>query len=142
MSVGATRKIGPSATTSARSLAALRGANNQTQFVENIDTTNNVFVGDETGEQHKQNARQQQSAAQDNSPSFNDDTPDLASSLETLALSGVFEDTPQPSTSQKVNVYNNNQAIVKDEEIERTGRSYLKHFYEKNEPLIDVDELV
>ena len=54
-----------------------------------------------------------------------------------------YEFTPDtPVENNKVNVYSSNQSIIKDEEIERTGRNYLKHFYEKNEHIVDVDEFV
>ena len=41
-----------------------------------------------------------------------------------------------------VGVYDNNQSIVRDEEAEIKGRTYLKHFYEKNEHMQDIDTLV
>ena len=63
-----------------------------------------------------------------------------------MILSGALqenepaEDYREPDS--KVNVYTNNQSIIRDEEVERTGRNYLKHFYEKNEHISDVDKLV
>ena len=74
----------------------------------------------------------------------NSATVDISSSIESIALSELFDnaDTSPHDNSRKVNVYSNNQVIVKDEDVERTGRNYLKHFYEKNEHLSDVDELV
>ena len=50
--------------------------------------------------------------------------------------------TAVSDNSHKVGVYDNNQAIIKDEELDRTGHSYLKHFYEKNEPVAEVDEFI
>lgn len=62
--------------------------------------------------------------------------------IEALAASGVYEETAVSDNSHKVGVYDNNQAIIKDEELDRTGHSYLKHFYEKNEPVAEVDEFI
>ena len=69
----------------------------------------------------------------------------VASAIEALAASGVFEDAETDDNSdhfQKIGVYGNNQSIVRDEEAEKIGHQYLKHFYEKNEVLEEVDELV
>lgn len=69
----------------------------------------------------------------------------MASAIEALAASGVLEDSETEDNSNhfhKIGVYGNNQSIVKDEETEKIGHQYLKHFYEKNEILEEVDELV
>lgn len=141
MSIGATRKI--SSTTSAtKADKSSRIVNKQSQFVENIDTTNNVLVRDESGnnQEYNQNNNPQKKPVTD----VNSATVDISSSIESIALSELFDnaDTSPHDNSRKVNVYSNNQVIVKDEDVERTGRNYLKHFYEKNEHLSDVDELV
>jgi len=69
----------------------------------------------------------------------------MAKNLEALTLSGIMEseeDEKKPSDSKKINVYSNNQSIVKDDDVERIGRSYLKKFYEDNQPITDVNKLV
>ena len=40
------------------------------------------------------------------------------------------------------NVYDNNQAIVEDENDNAADNPYLKHLYEKNKILEEVDEFV
>ena len=73
--------------------------------------------------------------------SLNNGSAYIPSAIEALSASGVYDDE-QDHHSNKVNVYGNNQSIIKDDEIERTGHNYLKHFYETNKVLEEVDELV
>ncbi len=64
--------------------------------------------------------------------------------LEALSASGVYE-TEEPSPNyqnRQVNVYDNNQAIVEDENDNAADNPYLKHLYEKNKILEEVDEFV
>ena len=141
MSIGATRKIS-STVSASKADKSSHVVNKHSQFVENIDTTNNVLVRDESGsdqEYYQRNNHPQQPVTDVTSA-----TADISTSIESIALSGLFDNSdPLPhDNSRKVNVYSNNQVIIKDEEVERTGRNYLKHFYEKNEHLADVDELV
>ena len=142
MSISSTRKISSSPSSSSKVDSRVLYANNHSQFVENIDTTNNVSVNDEN---HKGNHQRFQDSQSEQPPTdFKSATPDISTSIEALALSGMLEEdnTVKNSVNNKIGVYNNNQSIVKDEEIERTGRNYLKHFYEKNEHLTDLDEFV
>ncbi len=140
MSITSARRIGSTTSSSSKVDKRSIEPNNHSQFVEHIDTNNNVLIKDEN-ENDRQNRRQQ--PPKPPVTDFNSATPDISTSIEALALSGVFEDTQEtPPNTSKVGVYNTNQSIIKDEEIERTGRSYLKHFYEKNEHIIDVDEFV
>ncbi|MBE6443099.1 MAG: hypothetical protein E7020_00320 [Alphaproteobacteria bacterium] len=141
MSIGSTRKVNTSPSTTSRVDARSLYANNHSQFVENIDTTNNVSVNDESGRNHNQ--QQNRNPSRQPPTDFSSATPDISNSIGAMAVSGVFEDDDiMHNNNHKIGVYTNNQSIIKDEEVERTGRSYLKHFYEKNEHLIDVDELV
>lgn len=141
MSISPAKKVS-SVSASASKAGKTVFANNHSQFVENIDTTNNVLVRDDN---ENSGGHQQQPSSPKTPPTdFNSATPDISTSIEALALSGIFEDEENTSSANnhKVGVYNNNQSIIKDEEVERTGRNYLKHFYEKNEHFIDVDEFV
>ena len=113
--------------------------------MENIDTRNNVLVRDDTEGHSRQNNSPPEKDQSDNpDKKFAATVPYVTNSIEALAVSGVFEEEPReiPQASHKIGVYDNNQAIIKDEELDRTGRNYLKHFYEKNEHLIEVDELI
>lgn len=141
MSIGSTRKVS-SASSVAKTDKSVYSANNHSQFVENIDTRNNVLVRDDNSGGQK-NSGSTGGEAKQFQPDFTSATPDISTSIEALALSGVFDESAPPvENNNKVNVYSSNQSIIKDEEIERTGRNYLKHFYEKNEHIVDVDEFV
>ena len=67
-----------------------------------------------------------------------------ASAIEALSASGVYDEAQQPQNyrNKQVNVYDNNQAMVKDERDYSADNPYLKHLYEKNQILEDVDEFV
>lgn len=139
MSITSTRRVNSSNSSSSKVEKYFFEPNNHSQFVEHIDTNNNVLIKNEHSDDGQERRRQPSSPVTD----FNSASPDISTSIEALALSGVFEESNEfPPNNNKVGVYTTNQSIIKDEEIERTGRSYLKHFYEKNEHPIDVDEFV
>ena len=145
MSIGSTKKI-ESAISAPRKIKPFnRVMTGSGQFVEDIDTTNNVLVKDESDQRDSSSSFLEQQK-KEGFPDFQSVTADISTSIEALALTGALESNEEKAnhniTSHKVNIYNNNQSIIKDEDVERTGRSYLKHFYEKNEPLVDVDEFV
>ena len=140
MSIAPARRVSSSPAT-ARSTRNYSAGQSE-QFVENIDTTNNILVRDDPNHDHHQ---QRQNYPQPDAEEKSEFTPSagyINNTLEALAASGVFEEDPGLSNSSKVNVYGSNQSIIKDEELERTGRRYLKHFYEKNTPMEEVDELI
>ena len=139
MSISSTRKVSSSASTTSRIDRRSLLANNHSQFVENIDTTNNVLVRDESsGDNHKHN---HQSPNSEDSTNYKSSNPNIINGIEAIA-SSITPDEQGYNQFHKIDVYSNNQSIVYDEEVEHTGRNYLKHFYEKNEHMIDVDELV
>lgn len=140
MSIAPTRRVG-SSTTAPRADKSFAATRQNSQFVEMIDTNNNVLVRDEDTPQHNQQSPNQEKQQKEPEKGISADTAYVASSIEALAVSGVFEEENSPSNNN-VGIYDNNQSIIRDEELERTGRSYLKHFYEKNEHFIDVDEFV
>lgn len=143
MSVGATRKIESSVSSASKAERAVRSAGHRSQTVEDIDTTNNVLVRDDSefSGQNNQNSFQQNNKQ----PDFKNSTIDI-SSIETLAINGSLQEETENSefnkSKKQINIYNNNQSILKDEEVERAGRNYLKHLYEKNEYPTDIDEFV
>ena len=144
MSISATRKVG-SSTSSPRTERGYSANGKDTQFIEHIDTQNNVLVREDTTDQHHNNNdyyhTEQQDEKEDNS--FSPSKAYVPNSINAIAASGILEqDMKSNHTPHKVGVYDNNQSIIKDEELERTGRNYLKHFYEKNEHLIDIDKLI
>ena len=144
MSIAPTRRVG-SSTSAPRADKSYAADRLNTQFVEMIDTNNNVLVRDENNEHHAQPPLADEAPDKHFSSEISPDTAYVASSIEALAVSGVFDESEpasEASDNHKVGVYDNNQSIIRDEELEKTGRNYLKHFYEKNEHLKDVDELV
>ena len=141
MSISSTRKISSSASNTSRIDKSYSATNRNSQFVENIDTTNNVLVKDE----HNGGRQEREFKSKDNeqSPNYKSSNPGILNGIEVIAASiSVDEQTNNRFQGNKVDIYSNNQSIVHDEDVEHTGRSYLKHFYEKNEHVIDVDELV
>ena len=141
MTVGATRKVSSYSSTSSKVGKFRLPTDNHSQFVENIDTNNNVLVRDDgtddnhsSGNQQKQQEKPKEFSAMGNNIS-------VGAGVLTMNIIDESDETPQ-NRNLKVDVYINNQAIIKDEEVEKIGRSYLKQFYEKNEHPADVDELI
>lgn len=135
MSVGSARKV------SLSSPNRVMTSSNRSQSVEDIDTRNNVLVRDD-GQEGSSERRSFDSQQKNEKFSYE---PNIANSLDALALSGMIEENSNEvssSSNKNINVYSSNQAIVRDEDVERIGRSYLKRFYEKNEPIEDINELV
>lgn len=134
MTVSATRKVSMSSPTQ------ILKTGSRSETVEDIDTNNNVLVRDDN--QGDSSQRQFSSKQQAGFSSYEQN---VSTSIEALTLSGILEDSDNEKSSsnnRNVSVYSNNQSIVKDEDVERIGRSYLKRFYEENEPITDVNELV
>jgi len=134
MSISSTRKV----SMGSPSLAPMSSA--RSQLVEDIDTRNNVLVRDDSQNDSGSRQYNQQPKSDFLTPEI-----DNATSIDALTISGVIEEEGEErniKNNQKVNVYSNNQSIIKDEDVERIGRSYLKRFYEQNEPITDVNELV
>lgn len=140
MSISSTRKISLNSPTSSRVDRSYFVANNVSQSVENIDTTNNVLVKDEN--ERNEGKQGQQRKQQEQSTNYKTATPDVINSIEAIASSVPPEEQNNINNMHKVDVYSNNQSIIHDQDVEHTGRSYLKHFYEKNEHMQDIDTLV
>ena len=139
MSISSTRKISSSVSNTSRIDRRSFLANNHSQFVENIDTTNNVLVRDESNGEGRN--REQQPQKDEHPTNYNSSNPNIINGIEAIA-SSISPDDQGYNQFHKIDVYSNNQSIVRDEEVEHTGRNYLKHFYEKNEHMVDIDELV
>lgn len=144
MSIGSTRKIESTVSSASKADRAVRSFTHNSQTVESIDTTNNVLVRDENENQERQDKNSSQQRAYQ--PDFKNSTADISSSIEALAITATIQENENNQQSSKpqnqIDIYSNNQSILKDEDVEKTGRTYLKHLYEKNEYLTDIDELV
>lgn len=141
MSIASTRRVS-SSTSASRAERNYAAGNKNSQFVENIDTNNNVLVRDEPDRHSSRQEFQKENTDKERQKDITPSTAYVSNSLEALAVSGVFDNEETVPANKNVSVYDNNQSIIRDEELERTGRNYLKHFYEKNEHLIDIDELI
>lgn len=144
MSITATRKVSSTTASTKRSERYVAGVEGH-PFVEMIDTTNNVSIRDE-GREENESRKQAFDAPEkpDNKNDVSSNSGYIPSAIEALSASGVYENTESAPTqnSGKIGVYDNNQSIIKEDKKEREGHSYLKHFYEKNELVEEVDELV
>ena len=145
MNVSSTRKVSSSSSPIKRTERHYAPGAEGHPFVEVMDTTNNVLVRDESDEYKRQ---QPPFARQDNEEKQGSISSGKAyvssGAIEALSASGVYE-TEEPSPNyqnRQVNVYDNNQAIVEDENDNAADNPYLKHLYEKNKILEEVDEFV
>ena len=139
MSISSSRKISSSNTQ--RIDKSYSATNRYSQFVENIDTTNNVLVKDDHN--NDSNKKEQHSQKNEQPTNYKSSSPDIIKGVEVIAASmSIDEQNNKQFPANKIDIYSNNQSIVHDEDVEHTGRSYLKHFYEKNEHVVDIDELV
>lgn len=145
MSITSARKItgSPSPTRRTERIYTL-GIQGET-FVENIDTTNNVSIDDDSP-RHNNDSKESFTSSEKEKEykSMSATAPTyVANAIEALAASGIYDNADNMSnagsTSHKVGVYDNNQSIIREE---RSGHPYLKHFYEKNEIVEEVDEFV
>lgn len=144
MSITATRKVSSTTASSKRPERYVAGVEGH-PFVEMIDTTNNVSIKDEARDENE--SRKQAFETPEKSDNKNDISSNsnyIPSAIEALSASGVYENAESvpAQNSGKIGVYGNNQSIIKEDKKEREGHSYLKHFYEKNELVEEVDELV
>lgn len=148
MSISSTRKVSSSTAPSRRADKIYTSGGQSESFVENIDTSNSVSVRDDEKNQHRE-SRQSFSEPQDENfhSEISSKTASVSSVIEALAMSGVYDARAEEGydfkeNSHKIGVYDNNQSIIREEEDVRRGKSYLKHFYEKNEIVEEVDEFV
>lgn len=145
MNISSTRKVSSSSSPIKRTERNYSAGAEGHPFVENIDTRNNVLVKDETEQQGKKNStfgsqeKEEKQAGISSSQAFVS-----ASAIEALSASGVYDDidTSPNSRNRQVNVYDNNQSMMKDERDYSADNPYLKHLYEKNKILEDIDELI
>ena len=149
MSISSTRKVSSSTGSQTRNAPVkhtdpnyLVGTEGES-FVEIIDSSNNVSVNNDNNQHSKEKeASPFDKKEKGTNNSLSGGSAYIPSAIEALTASGVYDDIPDDHHTTRVNVYGNNQSIVKDDEVERTGHNYLKHFYETNKVLEEVDELV
>lgn len=148
MSISSTRKVS-GATLTTRKNDRLYATNNESDsFVEHIDTANNVLIKKDFDREHQNQQDYQQpnqETADKSDVSGNQPQTYVANAIEALEASGAYEATEEDSHARNANnigIYGNNQSMISKEQKERKSQSYLKHFYEKNELIEEVDRLV
>ena len=147
MSISSTRKVS-GATLTTRKNDRLYASNNEgNAFVEHIDTANNVLIKKDFEQEHQNQQEYQQpnkNNAEKTEVSGNQPQTYVASALEALEASGAYEseEDSHARNANNIGIYGNNQSMITHEQKERKSTSYLKHFYEKNEPLEEVDQFV
>jgi len=149
MSVTSTRRVSTSLSYSNSVRGSYDVAGGKQSFVETIDTANNVVVDDEA------NARGNSSFSRDfiSEEEFSETMSEVELREEhhdnklksTVNVSPLLDnDDVKASIAQNssVSIYGTNQAISSMEKEERLDNPYLKYFYENNEIIEAVDELV
>ena len=144
MNVSSTRKVSSSSSPIKRTERHYAPGAEGHPFVEVVDTTNNALVRDESDEYKRQQPPFERQDDEKQGSISSGKAYVSSGAIEALSASGVYE-TEEPSPNyqnRQVNVYDNNQAIVEDENDNAADNPYLKHLYEKNKILEEVDEFV
>ena len=148
MNISSTRKVSSSSSPLKRTGRNYAIGAEGHPFVENIDTRNNVLVKDEADKQNKKNSDfAEQKKEEKNTGISSSQAYVSALALEVLGASDIYNENDtiertQSYQNKQVNVYDNNQSMVQDERDSSADNPYLKHLYEKNKILEDIDELV
>lgn len=143
MSISATRRVSGSPRTDRN--YTVSGGHGES-FVENIDTSNNVFINDDVlnDDNRKQNGKQQFQDEKEQEKNTSSAGVYVPNAIEAIAASGVYDTNTGDTyhSSKNIGVYDNNQSYVQEDNRDKLPQSYLKHFYENNRPPEEVDELV
>ena len=148
MSVTSTRRVSSATSYTSPARGGYETAGRGQSFVENIDTTNNVLISDEDQSQREPPRRQHASDDEDFQVEAKDNQA-LNESGEmvfkpTQSMSPLLDNDEIPSPmvqNQSIGIYGANQDISYREQ-KSADNPYLKHFYENNEEIEDIDELV
>ena len=149
MSISATRRVSGSSNTS-----KVAGTNNakyaaaSEQFVEKIDTSNQVSVNADARNESSNKEKYTPQNKENREAKILSNQTYVAGAVEAISASGAYEevDKREINRNRKISVYDTNQTIIRDE-IEQEqekydNEHYIKHLYENNEPPEEVDELV
>ena len=141
MSVMSTRKV----SSYSSSVRDVYGAVQSHQSaVETIDTSNSVSIQDEA---NSGNRRYYKSSDEDKA--FDEELQNVEQKVDNgirsdSAKSPLFDNNENDESvmpNKSVGIYDNNQTLSQ-KSSEKIDNPYFKHFYETNEPVEDVDELV
>lgn len=149
MSIASTRRVSTSLSYSQPTGGAYDTAGRNRSFVETIDTTNNVSVGDEGSTRGSKYSRPDRTDNDQFSDNYNDTTATAENAgitatakpnLDISALLDNADETDSVSQNRNVGIYGNNQAISETADEKQLDNPYLKYFYENNSIIEDVDE--
>ena len=141
MSVTSTRRVsGIYGSTIKTSYAAAQGRHS---FVEDIDTTNNVLISDESDSSSYKQQEKSQSDENFEEHYEADNAADnyLSPSKNLAPLLDNDDELASEMPKKNIDIYGANQEISA-QQGERLDNPYIKHLYEKNEVIEDVDEFV
>ena len=148
MSVTSTRRVSSATSYTSPARGGYETAGRGQSFVENIDTTNNVLISDEDQSQREPPRRQRvpedenlQAETQENQ-ALGGDTEMVFKPMQSMSPLLDNDEIPSPSVqNQSIGIYGANQDISYRDR-EKPNNPYLKHFYENNEEIEDIDEFV
>ena len=150
MSITSTRRVSTSLSYSQPVKGGYDVANKNQSFVETIDTANNVLVDDET--KNKESGYFNQSLVEAENTFIDivvDESDVVESEIDDVTLvmnrAPLLDNDNMYSSieqNRSVGIYGANQAISNEKEDTRLDNPYLKYFYENNEVIEDIDELV
>ena len=144
MSVTSTRRVSSSYGTPVK--GGYETVQGRQSFVETIDTTNNVLVSDDTNSGKHAYYPQEKSEEE----SFEKQVSSVSQSglnngIQTNQMRGPLidndRDTENHALNRSVGIYGANQSISSGQE-DRPSNPYLKHLYENNELIEDIDEFI
>ena len=140
MSVTSTRRVsGTYRSTVSSTYAATQG---QRSFVEDIDTTNNVLIAEDSESQHyKQFEKSQENEAEDILEKEDVLDNHLNTSQNLSPLLDNDEEVVSVASDKNIGIYGNNQEMSVQRQ-EKIDNPYIKHLYESNELIEDIDEFV
>ncbi len=118
------------------------------QFVERIDTSNQVSVNADARDESRNKEKYTSQTHEEKEGLISSDRTYVAGAVEAVSASGVYDEPPTRNTNRgrQIGVYDANQTMVKDEAEQEQEKfyneHYVKHLYENNEPPEEIDELV
>ena len=144
MAVTSTRRVSTSLSYSSSVRGGYEAAQGSQSFVENIDTSNNVLIQDENNSEGRKYYQRVQDDADEQENFSTETSQTINNGIKTSQnYSPLIDNDDDVSVvqSQNVGIYGVNQEKSRLD-TERHDNPYVKHLYEQNEVIDEVDELV
>ena len=142
MSVSSTRRVSSSLSYNSSVKGGYEAAQGSQSFIENIDTSNNVSVQNENGARGRKFYQRQQDDNQ--SEEFQPENESVDNGINLSHQCPPLFDNDSDTTivqSKNVGIYEDNQE-KSNQTPERRENPYVKHLYEHNENIEEVDEFI